>query len=155
MESFDYEKHPWWEDAKQDAYLLMLEKGLEFADSDQQEKWLYVTAKNILKNIINKNSNCTCFSSMRSSCVSDFNPNPELFNKNLYSILEETITTNQIFRVLSDTDKLFFRLRYYIGYSYDELGELFGINPANARKRYERIKLKIRCYFPYFLKMAA
>lgn len=137
----NYSRHPEWEDAKQDAELLYLEKKLDLCQVEKA-KWIYVTAVNVIRNIIRKNNYVTPFSSILQSsnysCVTLDN-----ICGSCSQNTESKLTFETLFETLN-SDEQYFLSMFLNGFNYQEIAEHFRISNNNARQRYFKIKFKLK-----------
>lgn len=137
----NYHRHPEWEDAKQDAELLYLEKELDLSEVEKA-KWIYVTAVNVIRNIIRKNNYVTPFSSFLQSADCDCIDN--IFGS-CYQNIESKLTFDSLYETLNQNEQKFLSM-FLKGFSYQELAEHFSISNNNARQRYFKIKNRLRVF---------
>jgi DNA-directed RNA polymerase specialized sigma24 family protein len=137
----NYHRHPEWEDAKQDAELLYLEKELDLSEVEKA-KWIYVTAVNVIRNIIRKNNYVSPFSSFLQNSDCDCIDN---ICGSCYQNIESKLTFDSLYETLNQNEQKFLSM-FLKGFSYQELAEHFSISNNNARQRYFKIKNRLRVF---------
>jgi DNA-directed RNA polymerase specialized sigma24 family protein len=135
----NYSRHPEWEDAKQDAELLYIEKNLDLCEVEKA-KWIYVTAVNVIRNIIRKNNYVATFSSLSQ------NSNCEYIDSicgSCYQNTETKLTFESLFESLNSDEQNFLSM-FLNGFNYQEIAEHYRISNNNARQKYFKIKFKLK-----------
>ena len=137
----NYSRHPEWEDAKQDAELLYIEKNLDLCEVEKS-KWIYVTALNMIRNIIRKNNYVTPFSSILQNSRYSFDALDNICGS-YFQNTETKLTFETLFESLNP-DEQYFLSMFLNGFNYQEIAEHFSISNNNARQRYFKIKFKLK-----------
>jgi DNA-directed RNA polymerase specialized sigma24 family protein len=141
----NYHRHPEWEDAKQDAEILYIEKNLDLCEVEKA-KWIYVTAVNVIRNIIRKNSYVTTFSSVLQSSKCSVIDIDNLCGL-CYQNIESKMTFEFLIETLDSEEKDFLSM-FIHGYNYQDLADHFKITNNNARQRLFKIKNKLKTNLP-------
>jgi len=120
-------------DVVQDAFVRLWEHhdSLVF---EKAKSWLFTTAYRIMIDLIRRNE--------KSSPLTEKHPEPshqESWN-DLQEILHEALET------LAPIQKQVILLRDYEGYSYEEIGEITGLNPSQVKVYIFRARKKLKDY---------
>jgi len=143
FEMENYHRHPEWEDAKQDAELLYLEKNLDLCEVEKA-KWIYVTAVNVIRNIIRKNNYVSPFSSFLQNSDCDCIDNICGY---YFQNTESKLTFETLFESLNSDEQNFLSM-FLNGFNYQEIAEHFSISNNNARQKFFKIKNKLKYISP-------
>jgi len=135
----NYQSDTYWQDAIQDAYVIKLEKKMEFSNSTEEDKWIKTTAINIIQNIRRKNSHTVCFSDLCS--IEDDIDVPERLGHFHTPQIEQMLTFHRFFQKIEPKYRAISVL-HYAGFNNNEIAEIFKITLECLKKRIKRGKSK-------------
>lgn len=130
------------EDITQEVFIIAMRNVHKLKDSSAFKCWLYKIAHNSTLKFIKKSN---LLSIIRFKNPTDLdrlqNVNPYELSKEFNTKLESAINK------LKTVEKTLLYLRVLEEMNYEELGEILEVKPATLRKRYERIRTKLRQYY--------
>lgn len=127
------------EDAVSNTFIKISQKyqQLDHIKSDEIDKYCMAILKNESYKIYNKRKRET-----PSEIIEDTNINYTAESEILKILDKDQI--EDLIKNLEEEEKTFLILRYYRGWTYEEISELLGIKNSTARKRHQRILEKLR-----------
>ncbi|MEG0473764.1 MAG: sigma-70 family RNA polymerase sigma factor [Solibacillus sp.] len=131
-------------------YCYSILRNLHDAEDATQEIFMKVVESTDLSNIENKNAWLYkiayhhCMNKVKRKKLLQFIPFIETTKVECVQGIEEDLELNAILIHLKPSERAFIVLRIVEDKSFDEIATILSISPSTARKRYERIKEKIR-----------
>jgi len=144
---FYIKDHPEYEDAKQEAEMLYIEKGMNLEVEDKL-KWINRTVYLLIRNYIRKNSHCVSLSSLSEDYEVSYIDFDSYYFLVEYPDFEEDMTMNSLLDELPQLENEIFKL-HLDGYSNTEISEKFSITNNNIRQKIYKIKHKLIEYYDY------
>lgn len=141
----NYYHHPEWEDAKQDAELLYIEKGLNL-EKKMKEAWLNKTICYLINNLNRKYSKYMPLSMIAEQCGCNYIDFDYFCYLPEYPSIEENLTYNMLMQALTNDEREIIEM-HFIGYSYKEISEFYNITNNTARQRIYKIRRKLKIIF--------
>lgn len=130
------------EELVQEAFLKATanQENLQSLTYKQQRAWLYKTARNLFVDHYRKYQRELLSSFTLESKEGRGNP----LNQLMEDSREEEILWNMLIASLSEQERTPFIMRYLMGYTSNEIGDMFNISPATVRSRLHNARKRIR-----------
>ena len=126
------------EESVQDAWLYIATHffKVEDVDSDRTRSYLATITDSFAIDKLRKEKKVISFPA--DSVVVDEGEDEKFFEHIDYLVIEQAVSK------LDDFDQNILRLHYYFGFTYKEIGEMFGKSTDAVKKRFQRLRERIR-----------